>query len=69
MESQRRASSADVSLSVSVTPQMQRRLRALARADNRRVQDVIIEALEGAMARRVLVRMVKARTARPTSVQ
>jgi len=48
---------------------MQRRLRALARADNRRVQDVIIEALEGAMARRVLVRMVKARTARPTSVQ
>ena len=68
MKSQRRASSADVSLAVSVTPQLRRRLRALAKTDNCRIQDVILEALEGAMARRAPLRLVKARAARPTVV-
>ena len=68
MKSQRRASSADVSLAVSVTPQLRRRLQALAKTDNCRIQDVILEALEGAMARRAPLRLVKARAARPTVV-
>jgi len=53
---------------VSVTPQLRRRLRALAKTDNCRIQDVILEALEGAMARRAPLRLVKARAARPTVV-
>jgi hypothetical protein len=68
MKTQRRASSCDVSLAVSVTPQLRRRLRTLARIDNCRVQDVILEALQGAMARRAPLRLVKARAARPTVV-
>jgi hypothetical protein len=50
---QRRATRSDVSVAVRLPPHLQRRLYDSANAQGRRVQDLIVDALEGAMRRRV----------------